>query len=285
MINQVTVATLQMACTWDRNANLDKAEFLVRRAAQQGAQIILLPELFETPYFCKDQKAEFFNLAQPVENNPLLTRFSTLASQLNVVLPLSFFEKTPQAFYNSLMMIDADGRQLGVYRKTHIPDGRGYQEKFYFTPGDSGLKVWQTRYGHLGVGICWDQWFPESARILALRGAELLFYPSAIGSEPNDPTLNSCGHWQRVMQGHAAANIMPLIAANRIGREVGETCEITFYGSSFIANEIGEMIATAESDQESVLTAQFDLERIRHFRKMWGVFADRRPDQYQQLVL
>ena len=217
MINQVTVATLQMACTWDRTANLDKAEFLVRRAAQQGAQIILLPELFETPYFCKDQKAEFFNLAQPVENNPLLTRFSTLASQLNVVLPLSFFEKTPQAFYNSLMMIDADGRQLGVYRKTHIPDGRGYQEKFYFTPGDSGLKVWQTRYGHLGVGICWDQWFPESARILALRGAELLFYPSAIGSEPNDPTLNSCGHWQRVMQGHAAANIMPLIAANRIG--------------------------------------------------------------------
>lgn len=285
MINQVTVATLQMACTWDRNANLDKAEFLVRRAAQQGAQIILLPELFETPYFCKDQKAEFFNLAQPVENNPLLTRFSTLAAQLNVVLPLSFFEKTPQAFYNSLMMIDADGRQLGVYRKTHIPDGRGYQEKFYFTPGDSGLKVWQTRYGHLGVGICWDQWFPESARILALRGAELLFYPSAIGSEPNDPTLNSCGHWQRVMQGHAAANIMPLIAANRIGREVGETCELTFYGSSFIANEIGEMIAIAGSDEESVLIAQFDLERIRHFRKMWGVFADRRPDQYQQLVL
>jgi len=285
MTNQVTVATLQMACTWDKTANLDKAEFLVYCAAQQGAQIILLPELFETPYFCKDQKEEFFNLAQPIENNQLLTRFSTLAAQLNVVLPLSFFEKTPQAFYNSLMMIDADGRQLGVYRKTHIPDGRGYQEKFYFTPGDSGLKVWQTRYGHLGVGICWDQWFPESARILALRGAELLFYPSAIGSEPNDPTLNSCGHWQRVMQGHAAANIMPLIAANRIGREVGETCELTFYGSSFIANEIGEMIAIAGADEESVLTAQFNLEKIRHFRKMWGVFADRRPDQYQQLVL
>jgi len=283
-MNKITVAAIQMACTWDITANLDKAESLIYSAARQGAQIILLPELFETPYFCKDQKEEFFKLAKPVENHPLLTRFGTIAAQLKVVLPLSFFERTQQAFYNSIMVIDADGRQLGVYRKTHIPDGTGYQEKFYFTPGDTGLKVWQTHYGVLGIGICWDQWFPETSRILALLGAELLFYPSAIGSEPDDPTLHSCKHWQRVMQGQAAANIMPLIATNRIGREIGETCEITFYGSSFITNETGEIITVAESDQESILIAQFDLEQIRNFRTTWGIFKDRRPHQYERLI-
>ncbi len=285
MTNKVIVAAIQMACTWDRAANLDKAESLIHCAAQRGAQLILLPELFETPYFCKDQKEEFFELANPVENHPFLDRFATIAAQLKVVLPLSFFEKTSQAFYNSIMMIDADGRQRGLYRKTHIPEGTGYQEKFYFSPGNTGLKVWATRYGTLGVGICWDQWFPEVARILALKGAEILLYPTAIGSEPDDPTLHSSGHWQRVMQGHAAANIMPLVAANRIGRELGESCEVTFYGSSFIANETGAIIAVAESNQESILMAEFDLERIRHFRTMWNVFQDRRPDQYEELTL
>jgi len=280
----VTVSAIQMACTWDLSANLDKAESLVRRAAQQGAQIILLPELFETPYFCKDQQEDYFKLAKPVQNNSLLIRFSALAADLKVVLPISFFERAHQAYYNSVMIIDADGRQLGIYRKTHIPDGPGYQEKFYFNPGDTGFKVWSTHYGVIGVGICWDQWFPESARAMALQGAELLFYPSTIGSEPQAPHLDSCEHWQRVMQGHAAANIMPLIASNRVGTEIGSSCELTFYGSAFIAGPTGEVVTTAGREEEIIITAEFDLEKIGILRTSWGIFRDRRPSQYSWLM-
>jgi N-carbamoylputrescine amidase len=280
----ITVAATQMACSWDLAANLDKAEALVRRAAQAGAQIILLPELFETPYFCKDQHEDYFQLAKPISNNPLLIRFSALAAALKVVLPISFFERAHQTYYNSVMIIDADGRQLGIYRKTHIPDGPGYQEKFYFNPGDTGFKVWSTHYGVIGVGICWDQWFPESARAMALQGAELLFYPSTIGSEPLAPTLDSCKHWQRVMQGHAAANIMPLIAANRVGTEIGSSCQLTFYGSAFIAGPTGEMIANAGREEDSIITTSFDLEKIRALRTSWGIFRDRRPSQYGVLM-
>ncbi len=280
----ITVAAIQMACTWDIAANLDKAEALVHRAAQAGAQIILLPELFETPYFCKDQQEDYFALAKPALNNPLLNRFSALAANLNVVLPISFFECANQVYYNSVMIIDADGTQLGLYRKTHIPDGPGYQEKFYFHPGDTGFKVWQTRYATIGVGICWDQWFPESARAMALQGAELLFYPSAIGSEPQAPHLDSCAHWQRVMQGHAAANIMPLIAANRIGTETGASCELTFYGSSFIAGPQGEIITQAGREEEMIVMTTFDLEAIHTLRTSWGIFRDRCPKYYSTLL-
>lgn len=279
----VTVAAIQFSCTWDTAANIDKAESLVRRSAELGAQIILLPELFETPYFCKDQNDTFFALARPSFENPLLSHFSKLAAQLNVVLPISFFEKTPWAYFNSIMVIDADGRQLGVYRKTHIPDGPGYEEKFYFSPGDTGFQVWQTHYGKIGVGICWDQWFPEAARTMALQGAQLLLYPTAIGSEPSHPNIDSCAHWQRVMQGHAAANLMPVLAANRIGKEVGESCEITFYGSSFITGPTGEMIQVAGREEEMVLVTTFDLDEIRGQREFWGVFKDRQPNRYQEL--
>jgi len=280
-MSTLTVAAIQMACTWDKAANLDKAEALVRRAARQGAKVILLPELFETPYFCKDQKQAYFALAQPVENNPVLARFSRLAKKLKVILPISFFERSDNSYYNSIMMINDDGQQLGLYRKIHIPDGPGYEEKFYFKEGDTGFKVWKTRYGIIGVGICWDQWFPESARTMALLGAELLFYPSAIGSEPHAPHLDSSGHWQRVMQGHAAANVMPLIASNRIGQETGESCTLTFYGSSFIAGPTGEMICTAPRDEETVITARFNLDQIRAFRTEWALFQDRRPKHYR----
>lgn len=280
----ITVAATQMACSWDIAANLDKAEALVRRAAQAGAQIILLPELFETPYFCKDQHEDYFQLAQPIQNNSLLIRFSALAAALKVVLPISFFERAHQAYYNSVMIIDADGRQLGIYRKTHIPDGPGYQEKFYFNPGDTNFKVWSTHYGVIGVGICWDQWFPESARAMALQGAELLCYPSTIGSEPLVPALDSCEHWQRVMQGHAAANIMPLIAANRVGTEIGSSCQLTFYGSAFIAGPTGEIITSAGREEDSIITTSFDLDKIRALRTSWGIFRDRRPSQYGVLM-
>ena len=280
----VTVAATQMACGWDSAANLANAERLVRQAAQQGAQIILLQELFETPYFCKDLDDKYFDWARPVSNNPLLQHFSKLAAELQVVLPISFFERANQTFFNSIAIFDADGRQLGIYRKTHIPDGAGYQEKYYFSPGDTGFRVWQTRYAKIGVGICWDQWFPEAARVMALQGAELLFYPTAIGSEPLDATLDSSGHWQRVMQGHAAANIIPVIASNRIGTEIGASCELTFYGSSFIADETGKMRQTAGRSEEAILVETFDLQAIQALRVNWGVFRDRRPSHYRPLL-
>ncbi|MCV6636726.1 N-carbamoylputrescine amidase [Candidatus Albibeggiatoa sp. nov. NOAA] len=279
----VTVAATQMACSDNHSENLDRAEQLIRDAAQQGGQIILIQELFATPYFCKDQDVKYFDWAHRVEQHPFLDRFSQLAKELKVVLPISFFERANNAYFNSVMMIDADGQQLGVYRKTHIPDGAGYQEKFYFCQGDTGFKVWQTAYGKIGVGICWDQWFPESARAMAIQGAELLFYPTAIGSEPEN-NIDSAGHWQRTMQGHAAANIMPLICSNRIGKEVGESCELTFYGSSFICNETGEVVTQANRNDETVLMAEFDLDAIQTLRNEWSVFRDRCPDKYLPLL-
>jgi len=280
----VTVAATQMACTWDRAANVERAEALVRDAAGRGAQIVLLQELFETPYFCKDQKAELFELAAPVDGHPVIARMSALAAELGVVLPVSFFERANTAYYNSLAVIDADGRVLGVYRKSHIPDGPGYQEKFYFSPGDTGFQVYKTRYATIGAAVCWDQWFPEGARIMALKGAELLFYPTAIGSEPQDASLDSRDHWTRVMQGHAGANLIPLIASNRVGREEAESCGITFYGSSFIAGPRGEIVAQADRESQTVLTASFDLDAVARQRASWGVFRDRRPEFYGPLL-
>ena len=277
---QVTVAATQFACSPDAAENLDKAEALVREAAARGAQVILLQELFETPYFCKDHLARHFELAHPLPDNPVVRRFQALARELEVALPVSVFERANNAYYNSLAMVDADGSVLGVYRKSHIPEGPGYHEKYYFAPGDTGFKVWQTRYGTLGVGICWDQWFPEAARCMALQGADLLLYPTAIGSEPHDPTLDSRDHWQRCMQGHAAANVMPVVASNRIGIERGEKVEMTFYGSSFITDGTGGKLAEADRVSEIVLTATFDFDLLRRQRHAWGVFRDRRPELY-----
>jgi len=283
-MNKVTFAATQMACTWDREANVRNGERLVREAARRGANLVLLQELFETPYFCKDHLASHFQLAHPIEGHPTVARFADLARELGVVLPLSVFERANNAYYNSLVMIDADGSVLGVYRKSHIPEGPGYHEKYYFSPGDTGFRVWPTRFGNLGAAICWDQWFPESARAMALQGADFLFYPTAIGSEPHDPSIDSKDHWQRTMQGHAAANVMPLIASNRIGEEKGERYTMTFYGSSFIADHTGAMVVTADRGTEQVITATFDVEAIRAYRHAWGVFRDRRPDLYYPLM-
>lgn len=283
-MRQVTFAATQMACTWARDENVDRAVSLVREAAEKGAQAILLQELFETPYFCKDRKPEHFELASEVMEHELIQRMCELAKELKVVLPLSFFERAHHAHFNSLVMIDASGEVLGLYRKSHIPDGPGYQEKYYFSPGDTGFKVWDTAYGRFGAAICWDQWFPEAARAMAVQGAEALFYPTAIGSEPPPaPPIDSRDHWQRVMQGHAAANIVPVIASNRIGKEVGEECELTFYGSSFIAGPTGEIVAEASRDKQEVITATFDLDEIRKRRVGWGLFRDRRPELYHPI--
>jgi N-carbamoylputrescine amidase len=283
-MSTTTVAATQFACTWDRDANVATAEKLIREAAGRGAQIILIQELFETPYFCKDHISRHLELAKPLDGHPAVEHFRILARELKVVLPVSVFEQAGKAFYNSLVMVDADGSVLGSYRKSHIPEGPGYHEKFYFSPGDTGFKVFDTAYAKLGVAICWDQWFPESARCMALMGAEILMYPTAIGSEPQDDSIDSSGHWQRTMQGHAAANVMPLVASNRIGTEKGEKYTMTFYGSSFIASHTGEKIAEADRATESVLTAEFDLDEVRRYRQAWGVFRDRRPDLYYPLL-
>jgi N-carbamoylputrescine amidase len=283
-MRKVTLAATQFACSWDRDANVGKAKALVHEAAEKGAQVVLLQELFETPYFCQDQTPKHFALAAPFENNALIGEMSPLAAKLNVVLPISFFERAGHAHFNSLAMVDADGSVLGLYRKSHIPAGPGYQEKYYFTPGDTGFRVWRTRYGTFGCGICWDQWFPESARAMALMGAEALFYPTAIGNEPPPaPPVESREHWRRVMQGHAGANCMPLVASNRIGTERGENGELTFYGSSFIADGTGAIVASLASDLEGVAVAEFDLEELARMRASWGIFRDRRPDLYTQL--
>jgi N-carbamoylputrescine amidase len=284
-MRQVTVAATQMACTNDVRGNIARAETLVRQAAGQGAQIILIQELFENLYFCQDQVYDFLNLATPLAENPAVKHFVPIAKELGVVLPISVYERAGQSNFNTVVIIDADGSILGHYRKSHIPDGPGYSEKFYFSPGDTGFKVWQTKFAKIGVGICWDQWFPECARAMALLGAELLFYPTAIGSEPQDPTLDSAGHWQRTMQGHAAANLTPLIASNRIGTEAGQNgTSITFYGSSFIADQSGAKVKEADRTTESVLLHTFNLDHISHMRNNWGVFRDRRPDLYTPLL-
>lgn len=283
-MRQVTLAATQMSVGRDRAESLAKAEVLIRRAAGEGANIILIQELFETPYFCQDQLPEYFELARPVEGNEGIAKFQDLARELDVVLPFSFFERANQAHFNSVAMIDAGGEMLGLYRKTHIPDGVGYQEKYYFNPGDTGFRVWDTKFGKVGVGICWDQWFPETARCLVLGGAEVLLYPTAIGTEPQFPDWDSSGHWQRAMQGHAASNMVPLVASNRIGKEKGKNSEMTFYGSSFIADETGLKVAEADRASEAVLTHTFDLDAIRNQRAQWGFFRDRRPEHYGALV-
>lgn len=284
-MRKITVAATQMACVWDEKDNVARAEKLVRQAKGKGADLVLIQELFAAPYFCQDQFHGFFDLARPFADNPLIAHFSGLARELGVVLPVSYFERAGQSHFNSLAVIDADGTVLGNYRKSHIPDGPGYMEKFYFSPGDTGFRVWKTRAGTIGVGICWDQWFPEAARSMALQGAEILLYPTAIGSEPHDAGLDSSAHWQRVMQGHAGANIMPLLASNRIGAELGRAgTGITFYGSSFIADPTGAKVAEADRETETVLTASFDLDAIAHQRRSWGVFRDRRPELYGRLA-
>ncbi len=276
----LVVAAVQMAMTDDVATNVERAEALVRDAAAQGANVVLLPELFEGHYFCKDQRPEHFARALPMKGHPTVSHFAQLAGELGVVLPISIFEAAGQARFNSVAVIDADATVLGVYRKSHIPDGPGYTEKYYFSPGDTGFRVWRTRHGTIGVGICWDQWFPEAARVMALQGADVLLYPTAIGSEPPDPTWDSSGHWQRAMQGHAAANLVPVVAANRVGHEVGSSCELTFYGSSFITDATGAVVAHAGRNDTAVLTATFDLEALARQRIAWGVFRDRRPELY-----
>jgi N-carbamoylputrescine amidase len=261
-----------------------RAEKLVREAATRGAQVVLLQELFETPYFCKDHTPKHLELALPLDGHPAVEHFRKVARELGVVLPISVFERANNAFYNSVVIVDADGSLAGSYRKSHIPEGPGYHEKFYFSPGDTGFRVFDTRYAKLGVAICWDQWFPEAARSMALMGAEILLYPTAIGSEPQDASIDSSGHWQRTMQGHAAANVMPVVASNRIGTEKGEKYSMTFYGSSFIASPTGEKLAEADRESESVITAAFDLDEVRRYRQAWGVFRDRRPDLYYPLL-
>jgi len=283
-MRNVTVAAVQMACTRDVSRNIDRAAELVLSAAAKGAQIILLQELFETPYFCQKPLEKYYSLAHSLADDPAVNRFRGIARENRVVLPVSFFERDNNAFYNSLAVIDADGEVLGVYRKSHIPDGAGYQEKFYFNPGDTGFKVFDTAYGRIGCGICWDQWFPETARCLSLMGAELLFFPTAIGSEPLEPDMNSRAHWQTVMQGHAGANLTPVIASNRIGTEHEEESFIRFYGSSFIADEQGQIAAGLNETEENICLATFDLDRTALARRSWGVFRDRRPDLYGTLL-
>ena len=280
----LSLAAIQMSMSDSPIDNVSTAERLVRQAASDGAKIILIPELFEGEYFCKEHDAQHQQRAQTIDENPTIAHFQKVAADLNVVLPLSVYERAGNALFNTVVMVDADGSQMGVYRKSHIPDGPGYSEKFYFSPGDTGFRVWATRHGRIGVGICWDQWFPEAARAMALQGAECILYPTAIGSEPQEPTWDSSRHWQRVMQGHAAANLMPVMAANRIGREVQNKIEINFYGSSFIADNTGALVAEAGRDTEEVIHASFDRSALSTLRSSWGLFRDRRPELYGALL-
>lgn len=282
-MRKVTAAVTQMSCSRDREENLQKAEDLVRQAAEQRAQIILLQELFETQYFCQTQNFAYMDLARPLSENPAVKRLSVLAKETETVIPVSFFERYGNTAFNSVAVLDADGSVLGVYRKTHIPDGLPYAEKFYFTPGDTGFRVWNTRYGRIGVGICWDQWFPEAARSMALLGAELLCYPTAIGSEPT-LGIDSKAHWQRCMQGQAAANLVPVLASNRIGTETEGESSMTFYGSSFITDETGGIVEEADRTTETLLVHTFDLDQTALRRREWGVFRDRRPELYGILM-
>ena len=284
-MGKMTVAITQMASENDWKKNCDKAEAMVRDAAKQGGQLVLLQELFDGDYFCIEQHAKFFKNAHEIDRHPTVARFAALAKKLAVVLPISVFERAGQAHYNTMVMADADGKQLGIYRKSHIPDGRGYQEKFYFSPGDTGFKVWDTSVGKIGLGICWDQWFPECARAMALMGAEVLLYPTAIGSEPPNPSYDSSSHWQNTMRGHAAANIMPLAASNRVGREVAPDGRADiFYGRSFIADYQGEKLAEMNRVEEGIKLQSFDFQAIGELRRSWGVFRDRRPELYGSLL-
>jgi N-carbamoylputrescine amidase len=275
----ITVAAIQCPLPGPRAENLARVERLVRSAAARGAQIVLPPELFEGPYFCREERADWFAEARALEQDEAVVRMRDVARELGVVVPVSFFERSGHAYYNSVAVVDADGSVLGTYRKSHIPDGPGYEEKFYFRPGDTGFRAWRTRHGTIGVGICWDQWFPESARAMMLLGAELLFYPTAIGSEPHDPDLDTRDPWQRAMIGHAVSNVVPVVAANRIGDEAGQR----FYGSSFIADGRGDKVAELGRDDEGVIVGAFDLDALARTRASWGFFRDRRPELYDVL--
>ena len=279
-MDELTLGVVQCGLAGTLEANLDTLERLVRQAARSGAKVILTPELIEGPYFCKTQEEDRFDLARSLSDHPAVDRFQALAKELGVVLPVSVFERDGPHTYNTLVMIDADGERMGIYRKSHIPDGPGYQEKFYFRPGDTGFRVWHTRYGVIGVGVCWDQWFPEAARLMALKGAEVLLYPTAIGAEPQDPSLETSGRWQRAMQGHAVSNCMPVAAANRTGVEDGQA----FYGCSFIADQTGALIAEAGNAAEAVLLSTFSRSALQRERSAWGFFRDRRPDLYKDLI-
>ncbi|SFG23793.1 N-carbamoylputrescine amidase [Oribacterium sp. WCC10] len=287
----VKVAAIQMSCTEHPEENIKHADELVRKASDLRAKIILLPELFERPYFCQERRYRYYDYAMTVDDNPAVIHFKKLAAELGIVLPISFYEKDGTRLFNSIAMIDADGSVMGIYRKTHIPDDHYYQEKFYFTPGNTGFKVWNTRFGNIGVGICWDQWFPETARCMALQGADILLYPTAIGSEPI-LDVDSSGHWQRVMQGHSASNIVPVVAANRYGTETvlpcdengGQSSSLTFYGRSFITDATGEILTEAGRTEDTVLTAEFDFEKIQKDRLSWGLFRDRRPECYGEIT-
>ncbi|MCM1539853.1 MAG: N-carbamoylputrescine amidase [Blautia sp.] len=290
-MKNITIAAVQMYCSRSREENIAAADRLVREAAAKGAQVVLLPELFETWYFCQERNYDSYGLATKLEENPAVCHFCKVAAELKLVLPISFFEREENVTYNSVAVINADGSVLGVYRKTHIPDDHFYQEKFYFTPGNTGFRVWDTAYGKIGVGICWDQWFPEAARCMALMGAQLLLYPTAIGSEPIIE-CDSMSHWRRCMQGHAAANVIPVIAANRIGEENvapakgnnGQRSKLVFYGSSFITDETGEVLEEAGRTEEKILLRTFDLEAVEELRFSWGLFRDRRPEMYGKIT-
>ena len=284
MARTITVAALQTSYGEDMAANIAKTEGLIREAAAKGAQAILPSELFQGHYFCVAQEEKWFATAHPWREHPCVTALAPLAGELGVVLPISIFERDGPHYYNSVVIADADGSLAGVYRKSHIPDGPGYQEKYYFRPGDTGFRVWDTRFGRLGVGICWDQWYPEEARAMALMGAEVLFYPTAIGSEPHDTSLDTRDPWRRVMQGHAVANVMPVVASNRIGFEPGPGGGQSFYGSSFIADPRGDLVASFEREDEGVLVSSFDLDFLHTHRAAWGFFRDRRTDLYGNLV-
>ena len=280
---KVKVAATQMAISKNIDNNIQKAEEMVRKCAAEGANIILLQELFKSTYFCQVENYDYFSLAEKYQNSKLLKRFQNLAKELNVVLPISFFEKAGNVYFNSLVVFDADGTDLGLYRKTHIPDGHCYEEKFYFSPGDTGYKVFNTKFGKVGIGICWDQWFSETARILALKGAELIFFPTAIGSEPI-LNVDTSTHWQNVMKGHAAANIVPVIASNRVGTETEPNSSMTFYGRSFICDETGTILKGLDRVEENYIISEFDLSEIADKRATWGIFRDRRPNMYHDIL-
>ena len=293
-MRNVTVACTQMKCSWDREANIAKAEQLIREAAAKGADIIRIQELFETPYFAQIVDYDYIDLARPRDDNPMIMKMCELAKELDVVLPVSFYEDAGMVRYNTVAVIDAGGEILGYYRKTHIPEDPGYYEKFYFSPGDTGFKVWDTKFAKIGVGVCWDQWFPEAARIMCLQGAELLFYPTAIGSfatpvdqmDNIDPADVDYRHWQNTMLGHAAANMAPVIASNRIGDEEEPKAgtAIRFWGASFISDNIGEKVAEMDGETEGVMVATFDMDKLAAFRKEVVTFRDRRPEMYGHLL-
>jgi len=280
---KVKVAATQMSCSWELDQNISKAKNIIVQAAKKGANIILLQELFQSPYFCIEYDEKIFHLAQTFENNKVLKEMSELCKELNVVLPISYFERSNNAYFNSVAVIDSDGTILGNYRKSHIPDAPGYLEKYYFNPGNTGFKVWDTNFGKIGIGICWDQWFPEAARIMALKGADILFYPTAIGNELTSD-YDSSDAWQRAMQGHAASNIVPVVASNRIGVEEVQNQSNGFYGRSFISDHTGKILKEASRDSEEILIAEVDLEQNHLFRRNWGLFRDRRTDLYEEIL-